>query len=520
MSEINLLNCGEFNIVNLDSLSNAEKYKTIFLFKKENFVCKRENNRFIWKIPKNQQTISTFSFENFKGKLFDYQKYDAEQLINRNRALLLHETGTGKTIITLASLSEIIKNDDKVLLVVPKSIILQWMKEIQKNTNFTFCDYRKNFRKFKEKMSLENYVDFENATIQIITYARLRNTDFSKTKYKVIIFDEASLLKSLRSKQHQEASKIFAEYKWLLTATPIKNKPSDAFALCQILDIEQFLFGHYGDFINNYAIKEKVPFATFPIITGWRRIDEVANKINKISFYRAKTDVAEYLKMIMDYNLQTRYIDPSVEQLRLSRQIENKTTDENALALFLMDLLQADSPKLLYQSESETRKSLDIPEDFGKMLGGKIEEMYEILQENEGKTVIFTNYTKMAKIIQDFLNNKKIKNILISGETKNNEENIEIFKNDETINVLIATNTMKYGVNLQEAQNIIMFDLPFSYAEYEQIIGRVVRIGQNKIVNVFKLIMLNSFEVRVDEILNDKKDINFLFKIKNKNVIE
>lgn len=539
MENLIKLNCGEFSIINLNNLNNNDKYKYISLFKNNKYICKKENNNFLWKIPNTTNLLNTdnvlqqtFNYSKKETILFKYQQEDVDKLLNKNRCFLFHETGTGKTIIMLSLLCKLFKPDNKCLIVVPKSIILQWLKEIQKHTNFTYSSQNNAFLKKKEEYKLDNIKDYNTSDITLITYARLRKYKEQNNEYNFIIYDEATNLKNSRAQQTRGACNLFANYKYLLTATPIQNNPLDLYSLLKILDIEQFIFGSYWDFINKYAIREKVAYVNKPIITGWQNIKELGLNIKNISLYRNKTDVADQINAIFKYILQPRYITLTPKQLKFNSllyaeiarlnnnrqsgdEINLKEWRDKYIVLIKLLILNADSSQLLVLSNSKVKNELFSEELLNTIttddIGEKLNEINEILSEINGKTIIFTNYSKMANLIQKELN-KKYKTHLITGITKNVEDILNDFRINKNINILITTNVLKYGINLQEAENIIMFDLPWTFAEYQQIIGRLVRIGQKKIVNVFKLIALNTFDERINEIIEDKKTFDEIIK--------
>ena len=184
-----------------DKLSRQISYK----LKSQGATCKYVHNKFFWYIPKSKiQTQTKITDEifskntGFVGNIYDFQKDGILKLLNNNRLILSYDTGLGKTIMTIFSLSYLItfaSDNRKILIVAPKQILGQWKSEINQHLPSALT-----------KIYGEN--DFNEARIQIISYARLRLSikDFSDKTYLAIVFDEANYVKSIRAKQTKAAN--------------------------------------------------------------------------------------------------------------------------------------------------------------------------------------------------------------------------------------------------------------------------------------------------------------------------
>lgn len=122
------------------------------------------------------------------------------------------------------------------------------------------------------------------------------------------------------------------------------------------------------------------------------------------------------------------------------------------------------------------------------------------------KIIVFTKYAVMAEIIKrelGFLQQTKV--LVATGKSFNKESIIDEFKKTEQDSILIATDCLSQGVNLQCADTVINFDLPWTPAGIEQRIGRIDRIGQKQKLLIIDLIVEDSFEERVLELLRIKE---------------
>jgi SNF2 family DNA or RNA helicase len=163
------------------------------------------------------------------------------------------------------------------------------------------------------------------------------------------------------------------------------------------------------------------------------------------------------------------------------------------LAYLTMARMACDSTELIMNSDSGLKCKV-----YG-VVSCKMEELKSIVSQVEGKIIVFTMWAKMANIINKELNDC----VLITGDTKDKQGAIEEFKNGNK-KILVTTDCLNYGVNLQFCSNIVHFDLPWSSARIEQREGRCDRIGQKNSILIFKLLVKNSVEDRVVSLLENK----------------
>jgi SNF2 family DNA or RNA helicase len=126
----------------------------------------------------------------------------------------------------------------------------------------------------------------------------------------------------------------------------------------------------------------------------------------------------------------------------------------------------------------------------------------------KNKAIIFTQFKEMAKILYREL--KEYEPLLFTGDTpqKERHEIVENFNNNKINRILIMTESGTYGLNLQRANYVIHYDLPWSIAKIEQREGRCHRIGQKKNVTIFQLIVQNTIDEYVLKVLYKKQKMS------------
>lgn len=148
-----------------------------------------------------------------------------------------------------------------------------------------------------------------------------------------------------------------------------------------------------------------------------------------------------------------------------------------------------------------------------------------MIKNNNLKTIIFTPYIECAKYISDDLTKMKIGNELIIGETKNRMDHINNFKNEDVIDVLVATiQTLSTGVTLVEANQMFFFGLAWRNADNQQCQDRIYRIGQTNEVFIYNIFLLTSERNITDRIedadTNSNEVFNAIINGKNYNLNE
>ena len=174
--------------------------------------------------------------------LKEYQRHDVAKMISGTSILNANPMGLGKTVEAIIAMREL--GVQNALIIVPKSILLQWQDQIaywwpqmHDRVNVLPSTYPRN-------------------CIALINYEKLLNqqtlTKLKGFKWDVIICDEAHRIKNHKSKRTMAVKSIPSTYRWALTGTPILNKPDDLWSLLHFLD-QQYSGNSYWNFVNYFC---------------------------------------------------------------------------------------------------------------------------------------------------------------------------------------------------------------------------------------------------------------------------
>lgn len=509
-----------FGNQNIDILTpNSIEFQRVLFVIKEKCVGRKYNpSTKTWYIPRN---LANYNFikkfmpsdikpqldDEFNGaetrvdKLTFLREYQNEAIkdIIKGKKLISLPCGSGKTFCALGFIESM--NVKKSLFVVPSPLKEQWKSEA--------TGFFKNYPIILEgtpKKRKEILSTLPEKTMIIVSYETARVTpELKNIHFDYMCLDECQKIKNSKTKTYKALKSIHADQITLLTATPMVNKPTDVFHLVNFA--HPGFFDYYA-FHERYVIYEDVwtgrGYVRSPI--AFKNLSDLHEELKPVMVFKRKEDI---LSELPDKILQHYWIDPSPSQKQLIKYYiakgdETATSDSGEdykLKLACMTMMRrvADSPELLTMSKSDLAI---LPKDIN---APKIQVLKDdIIPQLTGKTIIFTEYADMADIL--FRELKSENPMLVKGGMDSNKA-VEDFRESTEHDILISTDVLNYGVNLQFASNVIHYDLPWSPAKIEQREGRIHRIGQDKSTLFISLITKETIEQQVFDLLKDKKDM-------------
>jgi SNF2 family DNA or RNA helicase len=440
--------------------------------------------------------------KSLKANLREYQKEGLNWLNFLNEfgfgGILADDMGLGKTIQTLSLISylkEQGKLNKPILVVMPTSLIFNWKDEIEKFTPNLSYEILYGVDR-KEKFENIDKFDIILTTYQLVA----RDVDIlGQKEFSYIILDESQKIKNPKTKMAKAIKSLKSEHKLALSGTPIENNLEELWSIFSFL-----MPGFLGDlkFFKNYYQKE------IEQNNSIKKMEHLRKKITPFILRRTKNLVAkelpkktEIIKYAEFESTQARLYE-SVRvamEKKVKEAISKKGLNRSHITILdaLLKLRQiCCDPSLLKLKEAQKVKK-----------SAKLELLFELvdklLQENK-KILLFSQFTSMLDIIEEELNKKDIKYTKLTGSTRKREEVIKEFKKEDTKIFLISLKAGGVGLNLTEADTIIHYDPWWNPAVENQATDRAYRIGQDKKVFVYKLIVKNSIEQKILELQKKK----------------
>ncbi|PIS02144.1 MAG: ATP-dependent helicase [Chlamydiae bacterium CG10_big_fil_rev_8_21_14_0_10_42_34] len=417
--------------------------------------------------------------------------------------LLCDDMGLGKTHQTMALLAAVINEDDekvnKYLVVCPTSVIYHWQELLKRFLpEIRVCTY------YGLERTLENFE--ENYDLILTSYGILRTgkENLKAHKFEVAIFDEIQIAKNYASQTHKALRSIRAQMRLGLTGTPIENRLRELKSLIDIV-LPSYMPPDpiFRDVFTNPI--EKNQDAEKKALLG---------KLVKPFVLRRKK--SEVLTDLPEKIEEIAYCDMSPEQKELYKEVAFKMRDT-----IYQDLKNNEKPVPfvhVFSALSTLKQICDHPalvlkdsKNYRTHQSGKWDLFVELLYEARDsgqKVVIFSQYLEMLSIIESYLKKKGIGFATIKGSTRDRPEQLRRFREDPDCEVFTASLLAAgVGIDLTAGSIVIHYDRWWNPAKENQATDRVHRIGQNRGVQVFKLVTKNSIEEHIHEMIERKKGL-------------
>ncbi|MCZ6679915.1 MAG: DEAD/DEAH box helicase [Candidatus Poribacteria bacterium] len=450
----------------------------------------------------------------FQGTLRDYQKRGVSWIqylehLGLN-GCLADDMGLGKTIQVIARLiNEREERSDvtPTLLIAPTSVLGNWQKEIQRfaphlKTTIHHGSERSRGEKEFQKESLKHDV-----VISSYALARRDAKLFASLSWERIVLDEAQNIKNPQAAQTRAIAKFQAKHRLALTGTPIENR------LMDIWSIFNFLNPGYLGTKANFRRSFEIPIHKENDIA---KIAVLKRLSEPFILRRVKTD-PDVITDLPDKVEQKVYCNLSKEQASLyeavvkdvMRQIQEKEgIERRGLVLAsLMKLKQiCNHPAQFLQDGSEftTKRSHKL---------SRLADMIEEGIENGESLLIFSQFREICEALEKFITRTlHCPTYLIHGGTRRakREELIDAFQDTETEAAvfILSLRAGGVGLTLTKANHVFHFHRWWNPAVENQATDRVFRIGQTKNVFVHKFLALGTLEERIDQMIEDKKQLS------------
>ena len=434
----------------------------------------------------NKLAEEDIDYPKLNATLRDYQKYGYKWLKyltdNNLGACLADDMGLGKTLQAIALLSNLHEEKKKKSMVImPKSLIYNWENEI---------------KRFSPKLKVGVYYginrDFSSlkkADVILTTYGTIRNDieNLLEQKFDLLVLDESQNIKNINSQTTKAVLLLNAKKRVALSGTPIENNLLELYSLFRFLNPE--MFGSVQEFTNDYI----VPIQKY---SDTSTIEELRKKIYPFLLRRVKKEV---LADLPDKIEKLVYVDMNDEHRRFYEErrkyyyslLEKNTSSQGNFDKFFV-----------LQAINELRHIVSSPElESKKIISSKkevlIENVIEAI-ENNHKVLVFVNYLSSIESICDSLKENKIKYLKMTGQTKDRQNLVDKFQNDSRYKVFVMTlKTGGVGLNLVSADTIFIYDPWWNTTVENQAIDRAYRLGQDKTVFAYKMIMRNTIEEKI-----------------------
>ena len=437
-------------------------------------------------------------------KLYQHQEEGIKFLLSRKGCILADDMGLGKSIQSIVAALE--SGAKKILVVCPSSTKINWEREINVFCNDTTIIDGKKWS--DAKFTIINFDILKN--FHTLPSGKKRkegepeevlNRELVNAGYDLCIIDEAHYLKNNESIRGKIMVELCAKHKiervWLLTGTPVANRPMDFFNLLKI--IKSPIAENWKHYAVRYCDGRKF-FRTLKngqrkqiwLTDGASNLEELANKTKNTIIRRLKTEVLDMpdkvitpMHHILDKQGLKQY-ELLWEEYLEKRKLEGKKTND----------LQKDLVELILLRQFIAQEA--IPYTI---------EMVENAIEMGRKVIVFTSFTDELEIIANHFGKIAVKH---NGPmtTIQKQKSVDAFQNNDKVKVFVGNiKSAGVGITLTEATVVIFNSFDWVPGNNEQAEDRAFRIGQKNDVNVYYQLFDDTISSRMWGMLNSKKDI-------------
>ncbi len=441
--------------------------------------------------------------QGFRGELRPYQKAGVDWLhfLHEYRfgGILADDMGLGKTIQVLAflqSLKERGEAERASLLVVPKSLLVNWQREIARFTpEMRVLEFTGAGRKKDPSI-------FDQYDLILITYGTmLRDVEFLRSyRFHYVILDESQAIKNPLAKTSRAARLLNADHRLVMTGTPVENTTFELWS--QVAFVNPGLLGSLDYF--------KEAFAN-PIES--ERNEDAANFLRKLVYpFILRRTKAQVTPELPPRTERVLFTDLEPDQ----RKIYNRVRDYyRAELLRLIERSGMDDARmrilegLLRLRQVCIHPALVEPTYRGE--SAKFELLTEILDTllAEGhKALVYSQFVEVLKLVRKHLDERGVRYAYLDGQTRDRHGQVDLFQNDPNVPFfLLSLKAGGVGLNLTAAEYVIHLDPWWNPAVEMQAADRAHRIGQEHPVFIYKFIARDTVEEKILQLQEQKRGL-------------
>ena len=459
----------------------------------------------------------------FKTKPYAHQLTALEKSWNKENFAYFMEMGTGKTKVLIDNLAMLYDKGkvDGALIIAPKGVVKTWYEQELPThlpnhiENVTVLWQSNITKKQQEKLDsvLENEMLLHVLIMNVEALSTEKGVNFARrfiNSHKTLMaIDESTTIKTPTARRTKSIIMLGkqAKYKRIMTGSPITKNPLDLYTQCEFLDPWLLDFTSYYAFRNRYAEMKTMHLRgrSIQVISEFKNLGELSETVKNFSYRVLKEDCLD----LPPKNFIKRHITLTPAQKKVYEQMKKaamavlngKVTTTMTVLTQLMRLHQITCGHFTADDGSVQ----DVESN-------RLNELMSILEETEGKAIIWANYQRDVAQIIEHIEKKYGKESIVDyyGLTpqEDRQDNIRKFQNDSNCRFLIGTpQTGGYGITLTQANTVIYYSNGYDLEKRLQSEDRAHRIGQKKTVTYVDLICEDTVDEKIVKALRDKINI-------------
>ena len=459
----------------------------------------------------------------FRIKPYKHQLTALENSWNKETYAYFMEMGTGKTKVLIDNMSMLYDKGkiDSALIIAPKGVVKTWYEQelpthLPKHIENVTVLWQSNINK-KQQEKLESLFEIETALHILIMNVEALSTEkgvkfakqFLNSHKTLMAIDESTTIKTPTAKRTKNIIDLgkMAKYRRIMTGSPVTKNPLDLYTQCEFLDPYLLDFASYYAFRNRYAEMRTMHLRgrSIQVVHAFQNLSELSDKLNGFSYRVLKEDCLD----LPPKNFIKRHITLTPDQKKVYMQMKQqaisilngKVSSTMTVLTQLMRLHQITCGHFTADDGSVQNVN-----------NNRITELMNILEETEGKAIIWANYQRDITQIVENIEKKYGPGSVVDyyGLTPQDkrQDNIRKFQNGDECRFLVGTpQTGGYGITLTKANTVIYYSNGYDLEKRLQSEDRAHRIGQKKNVTYIDIICEDTVDEKIVKALRDKINI-------------
>ena len=459
----------------------------------------------------------------FKTKPYKHQLTALEKSWNKETYAYFMEMGTGKTKVLIDNMSMLYDKGkiDGALIVAPKGVIKTWYEQelpthLPDHIENVTVLWQPNITKGQQE-KLESLFEIETSLHILVMNVEAFSTDkgmkfaskFLNSHRVLMAIDESTTIKTPTAKRTKNIIGLskHAKYRRIMTGSPVTKNPLDLYTQCEFLDPFHLDHASFYSFRNRYAVMKSmhVRGRTIQVVHAFQNLGELSDKLQGFSYRVLKEDCLD----LPPKNFTKRHIVLTSEQRKIYEQMKKtalatlngKVTSTVTVLTQLMRMQQITCGHFTADDGSTQL----IPNN-------RTTELMNVLEETEGKAIIWANYQKdITNIIEGIVKEYGPGSVVdYYGLTPQDErqDNIRKFQSDPKCRFIVGTpSTGGYGITLTTANTVIYYSNGYDLEKRLQSEDRAHRIGQTKSVTYVDIICEDTVDEKITKALRKKINI-------------
>ena len=459
----------------------------------------------------------------FKTKPYKHQLTALEKSWNKETYAYFMEMGTGKTKVLIDNMSMLYDKGkvDGALIIAPKGVVKTWYEQelpthLPNHIENVTVLWQPNITK-KQQEKLESLFEIETAlhilVMNVEAFSTEKGIKFASkflNSHKVLMaIDESTTIKTPTAKRTKNIIKLAesAKYRRIMTGSPVTKNPLDLYTQCDFLSPWLLDFTSYYAFRNRYAEMKTLHMhgRQIQVVNGFKNLGELSDILKDFSYRVLKEDCLD----LPDKIFIKRQIQLTADQRKLYEQMKKE-------AMAILKGKQSTTVNTLTQLMRLQQITCGhfTADDGGTqaIANNRITELMNVLEETEGKAIIWAHYQyDITSIIKEVVKKYGKESIVdYYGLTPQSERqsNIKKFQDDPKCRFIVGTpSTGGYGITLTAANTVIYYSNGYDLEKRLQSEDRAHRIGQQKSVTYVDLICDDTVDEKIVKALRKKINI-------------